>query len=172
MRGETQQTWKPVSRGSLLIGLSAFIAFLISAFVDSDGFLVLDYVNLPFHEFGHLFFRILGEAAGIWGGTIMQLLIPFGILVSFSLRRETAGVAFSGLWLGESLLNISVYIADAEKMELPLVGGGEHDWNTILSGLGMLGHDTTIAGIVRVAGWMIMISAVVWFAIRGIKGSE
>ncbi len=170
MSGETGQPWKPVSGCGLLAGLSAFIAFLITAFINRDGFLLLDYVNLPFHEFGHLFFSIFGETAGISGGTIMQLLIPCGILANFFLRRETAGVAFSGLWLGESLLNISVYIADARRMELPLVGGGEHDWNIILSGLGMLSRDATIAATVRAAGRLIMITVVAWFAIRGMKG--
>ncbi len=99
----------------------------------------------------------------------MQLAIPFGIFLSFWFRKETLGVAFSSFWFGENLLNISVYVADARKMELPLVGSGEHDWNIILSGLNMLLSDTLIAGIVRTIGWLIMLSSIVWLIITGIK---
>ena len=135
-------------------------------------FLLLDYINLPFHEFGHLFFGILGETFGIWGGTLMQLAIPSGILVNFLLRKEIGGTVLSAFWVGENLLNIAVYIGDARIMELPLVGGGEHDWNIILIDLDMLKYDTTIAGIVRTFGWLIMVSAVVWFVIMGLKQPE
>jgi hypothetical protein len=68
-------------------------------------------------------------------GTIFQLAVPLGIFLGFYPRRDTQGVTFSGFWFGENLLNISVYVADARKMELPLVGGGDHDWNNILTGL-------------------------------------
>ena len=165
-------SWKPVSKVGLGIGVLTAVAFWIHALTDEDGFLILDHVNLPFHEFGHLFFGILGESIGVWGGTIMQLLIPFGIFLSFYLKRETSGVAFSAFWFGENFLNISVYIADARKMELPLVGSGDHDWNIILSGLGMLQYDVTIAGIVKASGWLIMVSAVVWLVIMGLKSKQ
>jgi len=57
-------------------------------------------------------------------------------------------------------------------MALPLVGGGEHDWNIILMDLDMLKYDTTIAGIVRTFGWLIMISAVAWFVMIGLRQPE
>lgn len=163
------KTWKPVSVFTAGIWIAAAVAFWIYAMSDRDGFLLPDYVNLPFHEFGHLFFRIFGENPGIWGGTIMQLAIPSGIFMSFLFRKETLGVVFSSFWVGENLLNISVYVADARKMELPLVGGGEHDWNIILSGLKILQSDTLIAGILKTAGWMIMVCAMLWLAIMCFK---
>ena len=167
-----ETSWKPVSKVSLTIGVLAAIGFWIYALADSDGFLFLDYVNLPFHEFGHLFFGPFGDTLGIWGGTIMQLLIPFGILISFCLRKETLGAAFSAFWLGENLLNISVYMADARKMELPLVGSGDHDWNIILSGLNMLQYDTSIASVVKTLGWLIMVSTVLWVVIMGLRSDK
>ena len=161
--------WKPVSKVGLGIGVLSAVAFWIHALVDEDGFLLLDHVNLPFHEFGHLFFGIFGETIGVWGGTIMQLLIPLGIFISFFIRKETSGIAFSAFWFGENFLNVSVYMADARKMELPLVSSGDHDWNIILSDLGMLQYDTSIAFVVRAVGWLIMLSAVIWLLIRGLK---
>jgi len=35
-------------------------------------------------------------------------------------------------WVAQNLWNISVYVKDARAEELPLVGGGEHDWNYLL----------------------------------------
>lgn len=102
----------------------------------------------------------------------MQFLIPLVIFVNFLIRRETAGTAFSAFWFGENLLNISVYIADARKMELPLVGSGDHDWNIIFLGLGTLQHDTMIAGIVKTFGWLIMVLAVIWLVIMGLKSKQ
>ncbi len=165
-------SWKPVSRIVLALGVLTAFAFWIHALNDYDGFLLLDYINLPFHEFGHLFFGFSFETIAVWGGTIMQLLIPLAIFINFFLRKETAGAAFCSFWFGENLLNIASYIGDARTMALPLVGGGEHDWNIILMGLDMLKYDTTIAGIVRATGWLIMLSAVLWFLIMGIKIKE
>ena len=164
--------WKPLTKAGLIAGLVLAAGFWIYALRDEDGFLFLDYVNLPFHEFGHFFFGIFGETIGIWGGTIMQLVIPLGIFVNFLLRKEIGGTALSAFWVGENLLNIAVYIADARNMDLPLVCGGEHDWNIILGKLGMLNSDTMIGAAVKTSGWLIMISAVLWFLIKGIKIKE
>ncbi len=155
-------SWKPVSFITAAVCTIAACGFWTYALTKKDGFLFLDWVNLPFHEFGHLFFGIFGETAGIWGGTIMQLTIPLGILAYFLLKKETLGVTFSCFWFGENFLNIAVYVADARKMELPLVGGGEHDWNTILSAMHMLQSDSMIAGVLKFIGWVSMISSIIW----------
>ena len=78
-------------------------------------------------------------------------------------------MTFTAFWFGENLLNISVYIADARKMELPLVGGGEHDWNIILTGLHILNYDTVIGNMVKVSGWLIMVSAILWFLMKSVR---
>jgi len=47
---------------------------------------ILNGADLVFHEVGHPLFGIFGKSIGIWGGTLMQLLIPLVIMISF-LRR-------------------------------------------------------------------------------------
>ena len=160
-----EKRWKTPSRVKVAVAVTAAGIFWFHALTDRDGFLILDYVNLPFHEFGHVLFGIFGRVIGIWGGTISQLAIPFVICATFFARRDASGSAFSAFWFGENLLNVSVYISDARSMTLPLVGSGEHDWNTILSGLRMLHHDTSIAGVVKAVGWLIMVSSVVWYVL-------
>jgi enamine deaminase RidA (YjgF/YER057c/UK114 family) len=48
-----------------------------------------------------------------------------------------------------------VYIKDARTQELPLVGGGEHDWAILLGQLGLLPRDQAIGGAVFLAGFLI-----------------
>lgn len=48
---------------------------------------------------------------------------------------------------------------DARAQELPLVGGGEHDWTYLLGQLGLLEHDQTVGQLVRVAGLLIFVYA-------------
>ncbi|MHB8054183.1 MAG: hypothetical protein ACYDH3_02915 [Candidatus Aminicenantales bacterium] len=116
-----------------------------------------------------MIFSPFGETLGIWGGTLLQLIMPVAFFAYFTLRGEISGTAFSAFWFGESLLYSSAYIGDARAMELPLVGGGEHDWNIILSELGLLNSDRAIADFVRFLGWAVMILAVLWFVKQGRK---
>ena len=158
---------KPVPRSVLAGGTLAAVAFCIYALTNQDGFLFLDHVNLVFHEFGHIFFGLFGGMIGIWGGTLMQLGVPLGILGYFFMKREAAGVFFCAFWFGENMLNIAVYVHDARTLALPLVGGGEHDWNIILGKLHMLRHDRYIAAVLKALGWLIMLASIVWFLVTG-----
>jgi hypothetical protein len=155
--------WKPVSKTALIIGVGAAALFFVHAATDKSGFLILDHVNLPIHEAGHPLFGLLGGKIGVWGGTLMELLVPLLFAFYFLRRGETSGTAFCSFWFGENFLYISAYIADARALALPLVGGGEHDWNLILSDLHLLQQDTMIGDIVRVLGWAIMVGSVAWF---------
>jgi hypothetical protein len=161
--------WKPVSKPALIGGGLAALAFMLYAALKPGGFLILDYVNLPIHEAGHLVFGIFGATLAVWGGTLLQIIFPFAFLIYFRLRVDPAGTFFSAFWTGESLIYSSVYIGDARAMQLPLVGGGEHDWNNILSGLGLLAADGTIADVVLLTGWAILILSWLWFIDRGRK---
>jgi hypothetical protein len=64
--------------------------------------------------------------------------------------------------VAENLWNIAVYVADAQAQELPLVGGGEHDWAFILAELDVLQQDARIAAMVRFAGTVLFVIAIVW----------
>jgi hypothetical protein len=54
-----------------------------------------------------------------------------------------------------------VYIKDARAQELPLVGGGEHDWTIMLGELGQLPRDQAIGGAVFLVGVLIYGVAIV-----------
>ena len=52
-------------------------------------------------------------------------------------------------------------MADARRQELPLVGGGDHDWTFILGSWGLLSADTTLAAWLRVLAVGLM-AWVIW----------
>ena len=55
---------------------------------------------------------------------------------------------------------------DARALELPLVGGGVHDWNTILTRGDLLQYDARIAALLRLAGWRGIAATCAWVAWR------
>jgi len=115
----------------------------------------LDSLDLAIHEFGHPLFGLFGEFIGVLGGTLMQLLTP-AIFVAYFWRQGDRHAAMVALWwVAQNLWNVSVYVQDARVEELPLVGGGEHDWNYLLGALGLLNQDQVIGGAVRLAGVLV-----------------
>ncbi len=106
---------------------------------------ILDSANLAFHEAGHPLFGLLASGLMVYGGTLMQLLMPAAAAWQLRKQGKVGGYHLCLLWLAENLLNVARYMADARRQELPLVGGGDHDWTFILSQWGLLRWDTTLA---------------------------
>jgi hypothetical protein len=171
------EPWKPVSRPALVTWLIFYGAFLTYAFFNHGGFLFIDNANLIVHEGGHNLFGWFGPTLGLWGGTLLQWLVPFLLAVYFFQQRQTTGFVFSLFFFFENWLYTATYMADARAQVLPLVTTGdpdfvEHDFYAIFSSLGVLNHDTQIAAVVRLLGWCGMIAVVVWLAIRTIARRE
>lgn len=151
----------PQSR--FMASLGAVALLVVAILLGERGFvLVLDHANLAFHEAGHLFFGVLGNTPGLYGGTLGQLVFPVVVAVICWQRRDAAGFALAGVWFFENFLNIARYMADARVQLLPLVGGGEHDWYNIFSRWGVLDADTGIAGFTQAIGWIGMLACVIW----------
>jgi hypothetical protein len=112
----------------------------------------LDFVNLGFHEAGHIFLGFFGRFIMMLGGTIFQLLVPAVCLVHLKRRGANLGWQLCLFWLGESLLNVSIYAADAVKQALPLVGGGEHDWTYLLTETHLIAHPEAVGRFFFLAG--------------------
>jgi hypothetical protein len=70
--------------------------------------------------------------------------------------------------MGQNCWNISVYIRDARAQDLPLVGGGEHDWAILLERAGWLERDQSLGGAVYLAGVVLYMAAIVlgWMFLR------
>ncbi len=175
--GSLNHSWRPFPRWAAGAWL-AFYALFLFQLARGSGFLpMIDLVFVPIHEGGHLLFGYLGHGFMVAGGTLLQLLVPLALAGSFCFQRQIAGTAFCMFCFFEQFLPTATYMADARAQELPLITVGspefvEHDWFTMFSSLGLLQHDTQIASLVRMAGWVGMISVVGWLAWRGLRKTE
>jgi hypothetical protein len=128
----------------------------------------VDFVNLAFHEAGHVFLRVFGSTIHYLGGTIFQLLIPVVLIVYFLVRtHQPMAAAVCLWWLGESLINVSIYMADARDLAMPLVGGGDHDWNELFYRFGLLGEESVarVSDTTHVLGVLVMLAGLAWLTV-------
>ena len=165
------EPWKPVSRPALAAWLLFYVAFLAYAWNAHGGFLFIDSANLVVHEGGHNLFGWFRPTLGLWGGTLLQWLVPFLLASYFFTQRQTPGFVFCLFFFFENWLYTATYMADARAQELPLVTTGdpdfvEHDFHAIFSNLHVLNYDTKIGAVVRVLGWLGMLLVVAWLASR------
>ena len=168
------EDWRPVPRYAVAAWLVFYVGFLAYAFSKHGEFLFIDLANLVVHEGGHLLFGWFGPTLGLWGGTILQWLVPLLLAAYFFTQRQTTAFAFSSFFFFENWLYTATYMADARAMVLPLVTAGdsdfiEHDWHTIFSSLGVLQYDTKIAAMVSFLGWCGMLVTVAWLVRRSLK---
>lgn len=107
---------------------------------------IIDNADLVIHEAGHLIFFLFGRFIHASGGTLMQIIFPSGLALYFLYNQYRTGVQVCLLWLGQNLINISVYAADARAHKLPLLGGNKvyHDWTYLLGTMGLLEYDIEV----------------------------
>lgn len=165
------EDWRPISRWALAAWLAFYFFFLVYAFRMHGGYLFIDSANLVVHEGGHMLFSWFGRTLCLWGGTILQWMVPLLLAAYFYYQRQISGFIFCLFFFFENWLYTATYMSDARAMVLPLVTAGdsdyiEHDWNTIFSSLGLLPYATTIGAIVRTLGWCGMLACVGWLAAR------
>jgi hypothetical protein len=119
---------------------------------------LIDGVNLVIHEAGHLIFSPLGEFMMIAGGSLFQVIMPALFVGYFCYHAKYYSAALVLFWVGESVLNVSVYAGDSLALQLPLLGGQDsvHDWNYLLSSLNLLPATAKIAGGIRLLGTIVI----------------
>jgi hypothetical protein len=166
-----ESAWAVVVKALLLLVLEVWGLRLASQPIVSNavGESFLHLINLPFHEAGHIFFTPFGRFIQILGGTLGQLIIPAIVIGTFIRQRQPYSAAIGLWWLGESCMDISPYIDDARAGQLMLVGGvtgseveDYHDWEGILSRLGMMQYDHALARVAFSIGFLIMMAALCW----------
>ena len=168
------QPWKPVPFWALAVTsvCFAFLMYLLKTdLMGHHSFWMsgLHRVNLVFHEFGHPAFSFFGRTMNILGGTLGQLLIPLVVTVAFWRQRDALGSAVGGFWFFENFLDVAVYMADAQVLLLPLIGGlgsEAHDWRNLFTMWGVLGKTPMIAGTTETLGWLGIVATWIWLSWR------
>ena len=123
---------------------------------------LLDDVNLALHEAGHVLFQPFGDPLVVLGGSLFQVMVPLAFVGYFLVRRDRFSASVVMAWVGASLANVALYIADARAQELPLLGGENviHDWWYLLIEWDLLSSDLAIARWVRLAGALAFVVSV------------
>jgi hypothetical protein len=152
------------------VAVIASLYFFWCAFDPSEWHLI-DGVNLVIHEAGHLIFSPFGEFMMIAGGSLFQVIMPAIFVGYFCYRRQFYSASLVLFWVGESILNVSVYAADSVAQQLPLLGGQDsvHDWNYLLSSLNLLSWTRQIAAVIRLLATLLIATAAlgsIWIARR------
>jgi len=128
-------------------------------------------INLPFHESGHIVFKLFGEFMASLGGSLGQILIPLICLGTLLLKtRDTFGASVTLWWTGQNFIDLAPYINDARSLTMPLLGGntgrfspyGFHDWEFILTESGLLQHNHLLACLSFTIGSILIILSFVW----------
>lgn len=159
--------WDVVTRPKLAAFLVAAGLFFLLVLKCEPGFvLIVDHANLLFHEAGHPIVGLFSQRLEPYGGTLGQLVFPVVLAVAFWRKGQSLSFAGAMIWFFENWLNIARYMADARRQELPLVGGGHHDWHEILSRWNLLQHDVSLAAAINAIGWLAMIAACLWIGWR------
>lgn len=158
-------------RCALLLGLVIWSWYLIrydyrTAAINQS---FMHAVLLPIHEAGHVIFSILGQFMMVLGGSLFQLLLPFGICVAFIVQqRDNFGAAVCFWWASVSLVDVAPYIYDALHPQLVLLGGsigneaGRHDWINILTPLHMLKYAEILGALAHFIGSVLMVAGLAW----------
>lgn len=124
----------------------------------------LDNVNLIIHEAGHFILGFFGNRfLTVAGGTLLQVFMPLIFVLYFYFTDQRFSGALTMFWLGQSLLNVSIYAGDAVQEKLPLLGGDGtiHDWKYLLSNLNLLPSTDFIAGAIHNIGIVIFFIAII-----------
>lgn len=164
-----------VGRVVLWVALIVWTVSLLSMGLDGAMNSFMHLINLPFHEAGHILFLPFGQFMTVLGGSLMQVIVPAVCGVAFLVQQENRfGAAVCGWWMGESVIDLAPYINDARSLKLMLLGGPAdevegHDWEAILTTLGWLHLDHSLARAAYVAGATLMTAALVWAAVLLLK---
>ncbi len=146
-------------KDALKAGIVLAVAFFFARYAaDPTAPHFIDAINLVIHEAGHPIFGFFGNFMGRIGGTLMQLLVPIAFVTYFWRRGDRYAAGLLLFWVGQNLINISIYARDAMVMQLPLLGGDavEHDWNAILGVLHLTPYTALIANGILWTGYVTL----------------
>jgi hypothetical protein len=143
--------------------LAWFTYLLIKYLQDPRYWNVFSYLNLGIHELGHYVFSFFGVFVHVLGGTLLECLAPVFGVINFYRQRDFFAIAVCFGWLSTVLFGVAAYAGDARTMGLPLVTPFgldtpvTHDWNYLLSRLGLLQYDAAVAFLIRGAAVISML---------------
>jgi hypothetical protein len=155
------QRWGRTTALGVVSVIAAWFAFAAGSPVP-----LLDWFDLGVHEAGHLMAFPLPEIVMFMAGSFAQVAFPLAMAWYFGLRRsDPAAGGFCLVWAGTSTWDVSIYAADAVTQQLPLIGGGQHDWAYILGHYDALHLTAGVARGIEVAGAILAVTGLIVVAL-------
>ena len=167
------------ARSALVLGLAIWTVRFARTPLSSDA--MDSFLHLPdlvFHEAGHVLFSPFGPFMTALGGSLLQVLIPVIAAIAFIRQEDTFSASICGWWAGQNLIDLAPYIADARSLSLVLLGGRTgaevegHDWEFILTQLGITHLDRQVGYSAYALGLVIMIASLIYAGRTLIRQSE
>jgi hypothetical protein len=121
---------------------------------------VIDTIDLFIHEGGHGIFRILGQFMHFLGGSLIQFIIPVTTIIVFLRTSGPRTLMVTLYWLGQNMMNVSIYIGDATKQQLTLISRhAMHDWRWLCGYMGIMDSAEDLAAVVAFFGTLCLVGA-------------
>ena len=122
---------------------------------------VIDTIDLFIHEGGHGIFRFFGQFLYFLGGSLIQFIIPITTIIVFLKTSGPRTLMGTLYWLGQNVINVSIYIADAPKQQLTLISRhAMHDWRWLCGYMGILDSAGDLASVVSFLGTISLLGAI------------
>ena len=128
----------------------------------TSGWSLFQNVNLVFHEAGHTLFSWAPHAVTIFMGSGFEILLPITITLYFLRDKQYTGALFGLWWTGTALWSTGIYVGDALKRDLPLIGNIDpvyHDWYNLLLDWGLLYSAEPIGSNIYFLGSLCVVSS-------------
>ena len=146
-----------------VVAAAVTVALATLTFVGDGWIPILSAADLVIHEAGHWLTFWAPALLCSLAGSFLQVALPLCFAAYFWRRRDGFAVILLIAWAAENVNNVAVYVGDAQRMALSLVGddgsGAGHDWHNILRDLGWLSSTDALAAGVRAASVCLFVVA-------------
>ncbi|HTY37757.1 MAG TPA: hypothetical protein VMH23_11635 [Bacteroidota bacterium] len=134
---------------------------------------IIDTIDLFIHEGGHGIFRMFGQFLYFLGGSLIQFLLPLATIIVFLRTSGPRSLMGTLYWMGQNLINVSIYIADAPKQQLTLISRhAMHDWRWLCGYMGIMDSSGDLASVVAFLGTLSLIGSIgvtVYFIVADVR---
>lgn len=162
--------WQDTTRIGSMLAVVILGTLTVMLFVTDSPLFLVDRINDTVHELGHIGLGWAETTYVMLGGTLYQLMIPLAIIGVLMWIRWRTPALVVGWWLGQNLVHIAIYMADAPERARSPIAGNIHAWHYLFSDWGAMHLASTIASAIRWTGLAFMILALVLLIHRAIVG--
>ncbi len=158
LKNDTREKFPHLTKLFIAVGITLYFIYYART---SHEWHFIDNLNLVIHEAGHTLSIFFGQFINILTGSLLQIMCPVAFSLYFYFRKDYYSSSLLLFWVGQNIINVSIYASDAIVMQLPLLGGDNviHDWNYILSTLGLLKYTNMIGSMMFAFGIAVIVIA-------------